>query len=240
MGGTIAGFLPSTHGLHYPNNWPSVPAKTFRVRVGALSATIGLGDASGGLCGGMAFTVRDLFERQLAPPVSAANPLPDSPAFDYLVDRLLDSLHGLHGAALGARYYEWMVLPDRIPLVRRGAADLTVHESLPEVRACIDGGHLAPLGLVCVGSARPSDLGQNHQVLAFAHASDAARTVLRIYDPNWPDRDDITLTCDLREGAAHPFAYSPGDHTVRGFFLSEYSPTDPAPLFETERRDTRG
>jgi hypothetical protein len=232
MGGTVAEFLPSTHGLHFPNDWPSVPARTFRVKVGAISATIGLGDASGGLCGGMAFTVRDLFERHLPPPPSAANPPPDSPAFDYLVDRLLASLHGLHGAALGARYYEWMVLPDRIPLVERGVADRTVHQSLPEVRRCIDAGHLAPLGLVCAASIRPHDLGQNHQVLAYAYETDATRTVLRIYDPNWPDRDDITLTCELRDSAAHPFTYSPGDHTVRGFFLSEYSPADPAALFE--------
>jgi hypothetical protein len=233
MGGVVAGFLPSVHGLHYPNDWPSVPAKTFRVKVGAVSTTIGLGDASGGLCGGMAFTVRDLFEHDLAPPPSAVNPAPGSPAFDYIVDRLLDSLHGLGGAALGARYYEWMVLPDRIPVIRRGVADQTVRESLPEVRACIDGGHLAPLGLVCAASVRPHDLGKNHQVLAYAHETSAGRAVLRIYDPNWPDRDDITLTCVLRDSAAHPFAYSTGDHTVRGFFLSEYSPADPAALFET-------
>jgi hypothetical protein len=232
MGGIVAGFLPSTHGLHYPNNWPSVPAKTFRVRVGAISATIGLGDASGGLCGGMAFTVRDLFERHLEPPATTTNPAPDSPAFGYLVDRLLDSLHGLHGAALGARYYEWMVLPDRIPLLGRGVADLTVHESLPEVRKCVDDGHLAPLGLVCAASVRPRDLGRNHQVLAYGYETGATRTVLRIYDPNWPDRDDITLTCNLRDSAQHPFIYSSGDHTVRGFFLSEYSPADPAALFE--------
>jgi hypothetical protein len=233
MGGAVAGFLPSTHGLHYPNDWPSVPAKTFRVKVGAVRTTIGLGDASGGLCGGMAFTVRDLFERHLAPPPSAVNPPPGSPAFDYVVDRLLDSLHGLHGAALGARYYEWMVLPDRIPVIRRGVADQTVRESLPEVRACIDSGHLAPLGLVCAASLRPHDLGKNHQVLAYAHETSTSRTVLRVYDPNWPDRDDITLTCELRGSGAHPFAYSTGDHTVRGFFLSEYSPADPAALFET-------
>ena len=233
MGGAVGGFLPSTHGLHYPNDWPSVPAKTLRVKVGAISTTIGLGDASGGLCGGMAFTVRDLFEHQLAPPPSGVNPPPDSPAFDYIVDRLLDSLQGLHGAALGARYYEWMVLPDRIPVIRRGVADQTVRESLPEVRRCIDSGHLAPLGLVCAASVRPHDLGKNHQVLAFAHETSAGRTVLRIYDPNWPDRDDITLTCVLRGSASHPFAYSTGDHTVRGFFLSGYSPADPAALFET-------
>jgi hypothetical protein len=233
MGGAVAGFLPSLHGLHYPNNWPSVPAKTLRVKVGAISATIGLGDASGGLCGGMVFTVRDLFEHHLTPPASTANPPPGSPAFEYLVDRLLDSLRGLHGAALGARYYEWMVLPDRIRIVKRGVADLTVRESLPEVRACIDAGQPAPLGLVCAASARPHDLGRNHQVLAHAYQSDATHTVLRVYDPNWPDRDDITLACDLRDSAGHPFVYSSGDHTVRGFFLSEYAATDPADLFQT-------
>jgi hypothetical protein len=32
-------------------------------------------------------------------------------------------------------------------------------------------------------------------VLAFAYDTDAAGTItVRLYDPNWPDRDDVTLT----------------------------------------------
>lgn len=231
MDGAVAGFRPSTHGLHYANDWPSVPARTVRVHVAGVTADIGLGDASGGLCGGMVFAVRDLFERRTPPPAGSANPPPASPAFDYLVDRLLASLLGVRGAAFGARYYEWMLLPDRIPLLRRGVADLTVRESLPQVRGSIDRGELTPLGLVCVASVNPRDLGRNHQVLAYASESSQTQTVLHLYDPNWPDRDDVTLTCDLRDGVAQPFAYSTGDHAVRGFFLSEYQPADPGDLF---------
>jgi hypothetical protein len=44
--------------------------------------------------------------------------------------------------------------------------------------------------LVCAASVRPLDLGRNHQVLACG--TESAGTVPRIYDPAWPDRDDIT------------------------------------------------
>ncbi len=233
MDGTVPGFRPSTHGLHYPNNWPEVPAKTIRVHVAGVTAEIPLGDASGGLCGGMVFAVRDLFERSTPPPDGSDNPPPGSPAFDFIVDRLFASLRGPRGAAFGARYYEWMLLPDRIPVIKRGVADLTVHDSLRQVRDSIDRRQPAPLGLVCAASANPRDLGNNHQVLAYAHETGQTQTVLHLYDPNWPDQDDVTLTCALRDGAAHPFAYSTGDHAVRGFFVSEYEPADPGDLFRT-------
>ena len=67
----IAGFLPSTHGLHYVNHWPHVPD----LKVGTPFGEIGIGDAANGLCGGMAFAVADLWAAgQLAPPTSTDNP----------------------------------------------------------------------------------------------------------------------------------------------------------------------
>jgi hypothetical protein len=36
----------------------------------------------------------------------------------------------------------------------------------------------------------------SHQVLVFAYESGDAGVTLRIYDPNWPDRDDVTPTLD--------------------------------------------
>ena len=37
---------------------------------------------------------------------------------------------------------------------------------------------------------------ESHQVLAYAIDTQASTTTLRIYDPNWPDRDDITVVIE--------------------------------------------
>ena len=55
----VPGFLPSTLGLHFPNSFPHEPDESVTLPDGN---TLGIGDAANGLCGGMAFTVRDFFE----------------------------------------------------------------------------------------------------------------------------------------------------------------------------------
>ena len=55
----VPGFLPSTHGLHFANRFAPGPT----VRLGPFDTRWigGLGDASAGLCGGMAWYVRERF-----------------------------------------------------------------------------------------------------------------------------------------------------------------------------------
>ena len=65
------------------------------------------------------------------------------------------------------------------------------------------------LGLVRHAGANPFALTQDHQVLAYAYETDEATgaTTVRIYDPNWPDRDDIAITLDadgLRQSSGEP------------------------------------
>ena len=54
----VPGFLPSTNGFHFGNSWPHEPTLTIPFPTGPIK----VGDAAGGLCGGMAFAVRDFFE----------------------------------------------------------------------------------------------------------------------------------------------------------------------------------
>jgi hypothetical protein len=226
--GSIPDFASSANGLHYSNNdWPKAPDKTLSTPFGAIR----IGDASNGLCGGMAFAVRDLYEAHRTPPPATANPAPGSPAFDYVVDRLFDSFNLPSGVA---RYYEWMNLPGRDgPLGIAGLSRRTIATSMPVVRSTIDGGHPCPLGLVCVHSANPKDLGQNHQVLAWGYDDQGPTTVVRVYDCNHPDDDGVTITFDhTHPGGATEFAYSPADHQIRGFFPVTYSTRDPSPLFD--------
>ena len=40
----------------------------------------------------------------------------------------------------------------------------------------------------------PFHLTQSHQVLGYAYEVAADAVTIRIYDPDWPDREDVTLT----------------------------------------------
>jgi len=73
-------FLASRNGLHYPNSWPPAPDLSVPTPLGVIP----VGNAANGLCGGMSFAVRDLFEARTLPPDSGSNPEPGSPAFRYL------------------------------------------------------------------------------------------------------------------------------------------------------------
>jgi hypothetical protein len=220
-------FLPSCHGLHYANSWPDVPDLTLHTPLGA----IGIGSAANGLCGGMIFAARDLWEgRRLPPP--AERPAPNSPAFAYLVRRLFDSFHLPSGVA---QYYAWMNLPRHdLPLGPRGTSSRTITTSLPALRRTIDSGVPCPLGLVCVRSPNPGTLGRNHQVLAYGYEVTGSAVTVRVYDGNWPDRDDVTLEFDVSApSAGTDFRYSTADREIFGFFPVRYRPRDPAPLWNT-------
>ncbi|MDQ1484424.1 MAG: hypothetical protein QOJ62_117 [Actinomycetota bacterium] len=223
--GDLPNFLPSTHGLHYANSWASAPV----VKIPTPFGDIDIGDAKHGLCGGMTFAVRDLFEAGRTPPPGATNPASTSPAFGYITKRLIDSFELPHGVA---RYYEWMNLPSGDEFFIHGTSRRTIEQSMPTIRATIDSGHPCPIGIVCAHSTNPQALGENHQVLAYGYADVGSTTTVRIYDCNHPDDDAVAISFDH----THPhhttkFSYSYDDHTVFGFFRTSYAPRDPSPLF---------
>jgi hypothetical protein len=221
----VPGFLPSTGALHFPNDFPHVP--NFELHL-AGGVTVPVGDAANGLCGGMAWTVRDLFEAHLAPPAVTVAP-GDGPLFDYVAARLLDSFDLPYGPAV---YLALMnpALPDhgrRVPFLGRGRAWRMVHDAWPRVRAELDAGLPCPLGLVKARSLNPFDLGKNHQVLAYGYDLDGAALTLRLYDPNHPDDDQVTMSLEVGDPTrATRVRYSDGS-TVWCFFPTPYRFKDP-------------
>ncbi len=145
---------------------------------------IGIGDASAGLCGGMSWYVRERFEAGLAMPTDTVAPTNGTPLFQALVRRQVQSL-------------DWLRTP--IKFWRMGS--LSPAEALrrsrdiewPRIRADIDAGRLAMVGLVRHQGLSPWALTQSHQVLAYAYTVDGDNVTLRICDPNWPGRDDVAL-----------------------------------------------
>lgn len=232
----VPGFLPSTHSFLFANAWPSRPIRQFKL---ANVATLDIGDAANGLCGGMSFTVADLFRAGLRP---GDRPMPaeDSPLYRYIVDRQVTSFDN---GALPARFYSLMspTRPAKEGWLEQalGAIGVDRHSRTwtmariewPKVRQAIDTGQLAMIGLVRTVSADPMQLGKNHQVLAYGYDLDGTRVTLRICDPNWPRDDGVTLGFDTADpkGTVQP-TWSKPDTPPVCFFVGPYQAADPAPF----------
>jgi hypothetical protein len=216
----VLDFRPSRHGLHFPNRF--VP--------GAAQRLIDPGASVMGLCGGMAFVVRDLFERGIDPPRVTEPPTKGSRRYRSLFRRQVQSFDWLRLPlrfwALAALHRDpptaWSRLLRRAPL-----GGLVRSREWPRIRAEIDAGRLPQVGLVRDRSANPFRLVRNHQVVAWGYRVEPNLVSLRIYDPNWPDRDDVELCINLRDGAAR-FSQSTGE-PLHGFFLAPYAPAPAIP-----------
>lgn len=179
--GVVPGFLPSRHGFAFPNRWPAGPA--FEWQVGYLR--IGIGEVSDGLCGGMCFAAADRFLRVEPPPPDTGPPARGTPLFHEIAYRQLDSLE------LGIVPYRFWLTSARI-----WAGGWTGHDQVREwraIRAELDAGRPAMVGLVRSATANPLTLTANHQVLAFAYEAGPVNATIRIYDPNHPGRDDVAI-----------------------------------------------
>jgi hypothetical protein len=220
----VPGFLPSTNGLHFLNYYPHEPTLTITLPLGR---TLPLGDAANGLCGGMVFTVRDYFEAGRATPTDTQPPAAASPLYQYIVKRLFDSFN----LPLGInRYLELMqpAFPDvGLGLGLPGRASVMVTQEWPHIEQDLDAGHPVPLGLIKVKSERPEDLGQNHQVLAYGYDLDGTQLSICLYDPNYPDRDDVRLQLNIASAQVQvPLTYVPAE-SVYCFFHTQYTSAQP-------------
>ncbi len=182
----VPGFLPSRHGLHFANRWEPGPT----IRLGVLDPrVIGIGDARAGLCGGMTLFVRDRFEAGRAIPPETVPPANGSPLFRAIVRHQILSL-------------DWLRVPLRFwraaAMRPEALASRTLEVEWPKIRDAIDRGRLPVVGLVRHHGWNPFQLDRDHQVLAFGYAVEAGpagrEIIIRLYDPNWPDRDDVTIS----------------------------------------------
>jgi hypothetical protein len=224
-----APFSAAGNGFGFVNAWPSQPAISESTPFG----TIELGNAKGGLCGGMVFASLDYWHAGLPPPVDQA--AAGTPLYSFIVRRLVDSWHVPAGIM---QYVQWMNLPDgdvgfdafgRRVVVERGLAWRTIRQQWPQIRTDLDRGIPAALGLVTVASHDVRKLGLNHQVLACGYHVDGSTTTLDVYDPNRGAVDGVTISFD----PSHPTKPTSFPHDlgigepVRGFFKTAYSPAPP-------------
>ena len=222
----VKGFKPSLNGFHFANDFDKAPVLTIPV---PPFGDIPVGNAAGGLCGGMVFAVLDIFGKGLRPPPDTNAPKPGTPLFRYLARRLLDSFNGVRGVF---KYLEWMRFPDDAHFFGslKSISSHTVHDEWPGVKQDLDNGQLCPLGLVEVESINPFELGNNHQVLAYGYDLDEDSGDLKVlvYDPNGPDDDEVTLSVNLADPDNPSRVIFSADPAGRGFFRTNYAPADPS------------
>ena len=226
----VPGFLPSTHGFRFSNAWPPGPT----VRLGPFDTRLffGIGDASAGLCGGMALSVKDLFEARPSIPVpSDPGPFANgSRRFQQVVRRQVQSLRwGL----VPLRYYDLSAFrpdpPSGLPrLVRREPPRVeTITREWPRIRAELDAGRLAIVGVIKHASANPLELSRNHQTLAYGYDEAQGRIRIRIYDPNYPGDDTVELRATIAPDVDRPWRdriqlSQSNEPVLLGFFLHPY------------------
>lgn len=196
---TIAGFLPSRHGFHFANRWPSTPALWW----GPGLLRLGLGDAGRGLCGGMAFAARDRFDRGELAPADVAPPAAGTALFEEIVRRQLDSFD--HLVIVPARFWASSIRTDRDRL------RASVVDACPAIRTEIEAGQLAMVGLVRSATRNPLANGLGHQVVGFRFEETVDRVTIGIYDPNHPDRDDVELGIERRSDGSVALSQSTGE-----------------------------
>lgn len=198
------GFRPSRDGFGFPNTWRDM-------LIGVV--------ASRGRCGGMVFAALDSFTAGLPLDGAVSRDLPDNdtPLGRLIWQRQVDSVTTRLGSNLW-QFVRFTYLPSASA---PGIAAATRRELLPLFDA-LRSGRPVPLGLV-------SDIGlphlaRNHQVLAYAADFGEERVEVRIYDPNHPRRDDVTLEVPFAT-SGHVIEHI-GAQTAewRGFFIEHYRP----------------
>ncbi|WP_160723713.1 hypothetical protein [Bacillus sp. USDA818B3_A] len=220
---TLTEFLPSSSGFKFGNSFRQVPLKKVKV----LGWQIPIGDASYGLCGGLIYAVMDYFEAKMPIPSNSTAPS-YGPLFEYIVNRQIDSFQ----LPLGLMKYMVLMnpfLPDyettanKKGAVPHGRAWRMINEEWPVIKNELDNGKLSPLGLVRVKSLNPFEIKRNHQVLAYGYDLNEHNLSINIYDPNFPNDDQLTLTINIgKTDSVTSVVHSKSTEPIYSFFRTEY------------------
>lgn len=159
-------FTPSKHGFKFVNDPPN-------------SSLLFLGNTNNGLCGGMVFTVLDFFNTNTPIPSLTEFPEENTYLFEYIKNRFLDSLRLLVGGGLKVAWWS------AFSRIQDTWNNLNSFKEFP-----------IPIILIKVKTLNPFKLGHNHQVLIYdCKINEDKLKIYGIYDPNYPNNDNIVLEC---------------------------------------------
>jgi hypothetical protein len=206
------GFTPRANGFHFTNRFVN---NIVQLPLYGNITTLGR-------CGGMSYAALDCYySNTLVPfmtdsdyPSSGGVPADGTPLADYIFHRQVDSF--LTPSA--AKLVTWSVAPDVGNVFVRGVMRWSREDEFAKLRASIDAGKPAPLGLIVARDL--NGLAHNHQVVAWGYEVSPANEgiTLYLYDNNHPDQE-VTLQSDRNTPG---FQQSTGEQW-RGFFVQDYS-----------------
>lgn len=206
-------FLPQQHGFCFPNHFPGLPLPISLPTFPRLKTAYGL-------CGGMSSAALDFFLFECSIPSQNSVPQAGSLLHRYLYQRQLDT-YGFLGSS-AAKFGQWMLLND-LELQRRTA------EEFNQVLQSLDQGNLVVMGLVYVTFRDTLAIWMNHQVLTYGYETLDSGFIVNIYDPNYPQRNDISLDLKTTPAGLIVTQNIPGfrQKRVRGLFAMPYCPQRP-------------
>jgi hypothetical protein len=200
-----------------------------------LLGNVNLDATQFGLCGGMSFLTRDIFE-SMTPQLRNTDPTKIPVALaDLIANRLVQSFDG---PATVGRWLTLTALPDHdTDFWGSGVFHQTVDECAA-IMGDIDNGVLSPIGLILTGpSWWPGDVFKNHVELVYGFDLADSQLTLHVYDCNNPGNDDITITLDISSTTPAKVIATNGTDDrdrpgqIRGFFRLPYTHADPAAAY---------
>jgi hypothetical protein len=242
-------FLPSTHGFRFRNSWEGWPLPGELQLVGGIPLPPPTKDF--GLCGGMSAAAWDFFVAKAPIPTVESPPRKGTALFNYLYTRQVHTFGTPPTYTYILKFINWMGRPlNQYPY--RGGVDgtrkLTRTQYVNVQREQAEKG-FAVIGLVRVKASNTVSIWKNHQVLVYStkeirdqreSSTSKRKIILRVYDPNYRNRDDITIECEevvvgrtlVKGKDIYGFRCVqrvPGsaDETVRGFFLMKHTRVKP-------------
>lgn len=206
-------FKPSVHGFKFINNFSGYPLPFSIPNLPDLSS---VGKAYG-LCGGMSSAAYDFLLAGRSIPSDISTPTQGSPLHKYLYRRQVDTF-----GALGdyiTKFAQWMVLPDDTIL----GIQKRTYDEFEAIHAKLDDRNAVVLGLIYVSGRDSWEIWNNHQALAYSYSEISATTIdINIYDPNYPQRDDVAIRLErVPVGTTLIPGVPPRKRTVLGFKCSQ-------------------
>ncbi len=219
---TFEEFMPSLHGLPFKNK--------FKFKLNFPLPFIPKIASTYGLCGGMSSLAADCFKTQKTIPGTHAVPKIGSGLYVDLMDRQLKSFGKNFMYIL--KFFQWWRMLSTFQTQQKSL------EEWQELKQSLDAGQPCQLGLMYVDEHSGS-LWDNHQVLAYGYEQPNDKLIyLRIYDPNYPKRDDVFVKCTLDNSSngktnvtrmvCEQHVPNRGSRKVRGFFCLPMKHIKPA------------
>lgn len=233
----VPDFRPSTRAPLFKNGpWPS-DLELLTLKVPPLPPQT-VSAVEMGLCGGMSFIARDIYEAGSAQLRSADSRSIPLALAQQVLHRLVESFDG--GPVVERWLRDTAALDHDTQVFGPGLFRRTLDEC-DGITADVDAGVLSPIGLILKRSSAPWDVFKNHVVLVWKYERDGELLRLFTYDCNYPGDDEAVITIDTSSPSpAKPIATTGtsmrgpnGDHlgTVRGFFRLPYTFRDPSALY---------